>query len=209
MQEAEIIIIAFFLPLFCMYSAVLILTKGGWVYIIVLVDYEVVCMKLNIRELEGNLTGKMDFLLSEVLKPLLFKGDTLEFEGPVKVKGEVKKVDDSYLVSGKVKAVFIMQCSRCLSDFPHEIRTSFNQRFKREPDQEDAMGLKGDIIDLESIVLESLILEIPIKPLCSEACRGLCPVCGKDRNIEECECRREMVDPRLASLKEFFESQND
>lgn len=162
-------------------------------------------MKLDIRRLERNQEGKFDYQLSEQEQSFSYKGELIRFEGPVEVKGVVKKIDDSYLVSGEVKTVIILKCSRCLKDFPYAIRTLFLQGYEKSPQKEDVLSLRGDVIDLEHIVLESIILELPIKALCSENCKGLCPVCGIDRNIEKCCCRQEEIDPRLASLKKFFE----
>ena len=60
---------------------------------------------------------------------------------------------------------------------------------------------QGDFIDLTPIICEQIILQIPIKPLCSEECKGLCPHCGINMNVASCSCHLEFVDPRLAVLK--------
>jgi uncharacterized protein len=58
-------------------------------------------------------------------------------------------------------------------------------------------------IDLGEVVREQLYLALPMKPLCREDCKGLCPVCGVNRNRETCTCQQEWVDPRMAALKEW------
>lgn len=73
-------------------------------------------------------------------------------------------------------------------------------------DGEDALGLaeyRDDKIDLGEVVREQLYLALPMKPLCQEDCKGLCPVCGVNRNRETCTCRQEWVDPRMAALAEL------
>jgi uncharacterized protein len=64
---------------------------------------------------------------------------------------------------------------------------------------------KDDTIDLGEVMREQFFLALPMKPLCRPDCRGLCPVCGKNRNIEQCECREEWTDPRLAPLKKLLD----
>ena len=62
---------------------------------------------------------------------------------------------------------------------------------------------RDDKIDLTEVVREQLYLALPMKPLCREDCKGLCPVCGVNRNRETCTCQEVWVDPRMAALKKF------
>jgi uncharacterized protein len=74
------------------------------------------------------------------------------------------------------------------------------------PVDEDVLGLaeyRDDKIDLGEVVREQLYLALPMKPLCLEDCKGLCPVCGVNRNRETCSCQQEWVDPRMAALKQW------
>ncbi|HUR21173.1 MAG TPA: DUF177 domain-containing protein, partial [Vicinamibacterales bacterium] len=74
-----------------------------------------------------------------------------------------------------------------------------------EPEGKD-VGLaeyRDEQIDLGEVVREQLYLTLPMKPLCREDCKGLCPVCGVNRNRETCTCQQEWVDPRMAALKEW------
>lgn len=71
---------------------------------------------------------------------------------------------------------------------------------------DDAVGLaeyRDEKIDLGEVVREQLYLALPMKPLCQEDCKGLCPVCGVNRNRETCTCQQEWVDPRMAALAEW------
>jgi uncharacterized protein len=76
--------------------------------------------------------------------------------------------------------------------------------------REEEMGvyhLEGEILETAPILIEQLQLNLPMKPLCSPDCQGLCPVCGADRNAGACSCRESTVDPRwagLAALKSRF-----
>jgi len=61
-------------------------------------------------------------------------------------------------------------------------------------------------IDLSPLVREYMLLDIPIKPLCSTDCKGLCPVCGENLNETQCGHTTESIDPRLAVLKSLLEN---
>ncbi|WDU84060.1 YceD family protein [Caloramator sp. Dgby_cultured_2] len=61
-----------------------------------------------------------------------------------------------------------------------------------------------DRINLEDMIIDNIILSYPAKILCSDDCKGLCPVCGKNLNEGQCECLKDVIDPRLEALKQFF-----
>ena len=67
----------------------------------------------------------------------------------------------------------------------------------------DKKVFEGDVIDFRDAVQEQVIMAIPMQPLCREDCRGLCPGCGANLNLEKCRCRPDDVDPRLAILKKL------
>jgi uncharacterized protein len=107
-----------------------------------------------------------------------------------------------------------MTCSRCLDPFPLQVETQARLTFCRVTGQvslEKEMELtledlesapfEGDEIDLWPPVYEQIVLSLPMKPLCHEDCRGLCPVCGVNRNRESCLCSDRKVDPRWECLR--------
>lgn len=60
------------------------------------------------------------------------------------------------------------------------------------------------MLDLDDLALSDILLALPVKNLCKEDCKGLCPVCGVNRNTETCECLKKQVDPRLEKLGELL-----
>ena len=66
----------------------------------------------------------------------------------------------------------------------------------------DLYGYEGEEIDLAPMLREQFVLSVPLAPLCAEACKGLCPHCGVDRNLEACSCEPPL-DPRLMALKDI------
>ena len=122
------------------------------------------------------------------------------------------------LVDGSVKAVVSLKCSRCLNDFPCPVDLNFREEYipadetELESDQElsddelDISFYKGEELDLAGIVNEQVLLEVPMKPLCNNDCRGICSRCGTEMNVQSCNCKDDHIDPRLAPLAKYKES---
>jgi uncharacterized protein len=100
-----------------------------------------------------------------------------------------------------------MNCNRCLTDFTRQVAIPFGENFREHGTavaDPDTLSYQGDEIDLAEIVREALILAEPLKALCSEKCRGLCPICGTNRNETDCACETVSIDPRLAVLEKLL-----
>ena len=111
-------------------------------------------------------------------------------------------------VAGKGTGSLILRCSRCLEDYRQDIELELSAPFIPEEDagggeDEDVYGYESDTIDLYPMVRDQVMMAMPIKPLCSEKCRGLCATCGADLNKGECGCPRKAVDSRLAVLEKL------
>jgi uncharacterized protein len=106
------------------------------------------------------------------------------------------------------RANLTSQCARCLKDFNHLLEVdfievyAFSERFVTDSE----LILPDDgYIDLEPLVREYLLLEVPISPFCTQDCQGLCPICGENMNDVDCKHDDEIVDSRLAVLKSLLE----
>ncbi|HDQ25160.1 MAG TPA: DUF177 domain-containing protein [bacterium] len=134
----------------------------------------------------------------EMRKEELPKIDGFEIEPPVRVRMTLTKEKDSeVLAMGALEAAAGAQCSRCLEPVKIGVKAEFTAVFK---DREKITGddLENDIYEYANNVInpaefigQALLLELPSKPVCFEACAGLCPVCGKNRNNEKCGCKSE------------------
>jgi uncharacterized protein len=114
------------------------------------------------------------------------------------------------MVTGKVRASWTGVCRRCAAQLGGELEVQVRERFVDSPTPStapllevdgdpEAYPIDGDVLDLGPLVREALLLELPATPLCRPDCRGLCPRCGVDRNVETCSCVAD-VDPRWAIL---------
>jgi uncharacterized protein len=132
--------------------------------------------------------------------------------------------DDSVHVRGRLSARLAMQCGRCLEPFTLPVEQDLDlfylrRRAEDEAAEEDEVELAdrdmviayhdGDELDLGEIVREQFFLTVPLKRLCREDCRGLCPTCGSNRNDARCECPPpEAVESPFGSLRKLFEDKD-
>jgi len=119
------------------------------------------------------------------------------------------------LVSGDTSVA--MQCSRCLETFEQPIHVEIEEAFipfidmatglplKTEDEDEALLINKRHILDLSEVLRQSILLAMPLLPLCKPDCKGLCPTCGANLNYESCTCETEDVDPRWATLAVLLE----
>lgn len=116
--------------------------------------------------------------------------------------------DQAALVRGRLAGSVTVPCDRCAAEFECVIDTEFDlfEELPKEGEnegEEARVRLAGEIaeLDMAAILWEEFVLALPMKPLCSEDCKGLCPGCGVDLNKGECICDREEGDPRLAVFR--------
>jgi uncharacterized protein len=134
---------------------------------------------------------------------------------PVKLGFDIYKDKDQYRLSGSVQTTLELPCSRCVEPFRLPVDSQFELRYQPQSqntgdgerevrdDELSSAFYENDQIDLELLMREQLELALPMKPLCTAECLGLCPSCGINLNRETCDCKREWEDPRFAALKAF------
>ena len=130
-----------------------------------------------------------------------------------RLEGTVTPASGGAELSARLGASVPLTCSRCLETFSWDVRMVFSWKVLRHvPDVNDeALTLVAPEgkIGLEDLATEQVYLNLPLKPICSPACRGLCPTCGTNRNLGSCGCVSEDVDPRLAPLLPFRRKSQD
>ena len=141
--------------------------------------------------------------------------DELKQTGPLTVAGSAELVNslDEIRVQGRLQGTLAGQCDRCLEPIAVPVNCEFDLLY--QPDlavesgdeieiakAESEVGFyQGDGLELADIVREQVLLSLPLQRLCSEACKGLCAVCGQNRNVKDCQCRSTHTDERWAALK--------
>ena len=171
-------------------------------------------MLLDLNKLHGSRER-----VERTIPPSAFEppDDMYTVVAPVELAMDVHKVgNDTFEVTGSASTRLEQTCSRCLEAFAVPVTATFELRYvpqaanvgegEREVENDDlatAYYHEGTL-DLVELLREQFQLALPMKPLCSEACRGLCPECGTNRNRNECACAPAWEDPRLAPLKNLL-----
>jgi len=113
------------------------------------------------------------------------------------IKGEAffEKIREDIILKGSFTTDIILKCDRCLEDFAFRIDDNFfytllhrDKEHKNEEAEPDVLYFEGNNIHFLDIIHEQIILQIPLKSVCNENCKGICPDCGKNLSIEQCEC---------------------
>jgi uncharacterized protein len=120
------------------------------------------------------------------------------------------------MVDGRISGDLEVICCRCAKGCSQQVEKDFSVEYWPDPtvdhegdeqeltyDELDIGFYRDDKIDLSAVVTEQILLDIPMKPVCHEGCKGLCDQCGTDLNRETCKCTRSQADPRLAVLEEI------
>lgn len=108
--------------------------------------------------------------------------DPYTAEEPVYYELTVRSAAGSILVSGKVRGSVSATCGRCLAPLTMEIANEEIELFYAKNEITD------EELDITDDIRDELLIELPMNPLCSDNCQGLCPVCGINRNKKSCKC---------------------
>lgn len=133
-----------------------------------------------------------------------------------RLEGTVVPAPGGAELSARLGATVPLTCSRCLETFPWDVSTAFAWKVLRREAESGSSSADAEADDeasilvapegkigLEDLATEQLYLNLPLKPICSAGCKGLCPSCGTNRNLNACACVIDEVDPRLAPLLPF------
>ncbi|MBR6593821.1 MAG: DUF177 domain-containing protein [Clostridia bacterium] len=163
-------------------------------------------LRLDIQQLLANDGGTLCFEFSLPVGGV--SPDVVE--GTASVKGKVVNHGGYLLLSADTHITASVLCGRCGEVFGEVIGFSTERPVARklsDGDNDEYLVADEDgFLDLDSFFEEELLLELPTKFLCSEACKGLCPKCGVNLNSGGCSCSHKEVDPRLAVLKALLEN---
>jgi len=151
-------------------------------------------------------------------QPVVEYDQILGLSSDLTVRIDISKVGNRFEIKGRVSGGLKIRCGRCLESYDTDLDTEFSLFLTQRQSVSDQIELElleedmsidfieDDKIDLDEIVRAQVYLSLPMKCLCSENCRGLCPVCGINLNKEQCECRKETGHPGFSKLKNFVVS---
>lgn len=140
----------------------------------------------------------------------------LTLSEPLKASLKVTRLDTDVMIVGVMHASCLLQCDRCLKSFTKSLdiavdvlfKPTFSpehshEQYKISAEELDTGFYRNDTIDLDDFLQEQILLNLPMQYFCDENCKGLCPHCGADLNVEPCMCSKQSVDERFSKLLEL------
>jgi len=140
-------------------------------------------------------------------------GENARIGGKVEFSGETAQIAGKPHIRGTIRADVSFDCTRCLEPVTKGLEIPFEDVFVEAGEQPardeteiaveelDESPVVGDKIDLKEVVREQILLALPDQVFCKQDCKGLCPKCGANRNLIDCKCADDEIDPRWAALK--------
>jgi uncharacterized protein len=140
------------------------------------------------------------------------EGQTIDFSGTVdftegdvavtaEVLGKAVNFAGRIDVTGQIRAIVKTNCARCLKPLEVPMELSVAETVGTG---EEELTLDGTVLDVGAMVTDNIVVNLPIRYLCSEDCKGICSHCGADLNEGPCGCTEEEVDDRLSKLKDLL-----
>jgi len=170
-------------------------------------------MKLNIELIRKKETANVidfEYEIEEAVKGEfldLLSAETINF---IKINGAASQENGFAVINYTVGANFTAECARCAQETSQSIIFSGKKyladKSENKDENDDYYTLEyASIIDLREFLTEFLFLEVPLRYLCSEDCKGLCQKCGKDLNAGECDCPKKERNSAFKVLDNFFD----
>ncbi|HYL14524.1 MAG TPA: DUF177 domain-containing protein [Terriglobales bacterium] len=177
-------------------------------------------MFIDVHELESH---PLDFR-EEIRPDTIDLGNDIRQKAPLRTSVHADLVQEHHgkhhvindiRLKGDLATQLEVSCARCLEPVEQEVTRQFDLLYRPQgvdaraeelsvTDAEAEIGYyRGDGLELEDVLREQILLALPLRILCSEQCKGLCPHCGKNLNVEQCSCAEPLEDPRWAALKDI------
>lgn len=130
------------------------------------------------------------------------------FNSPARVTAIASNKTGIVRLHMDVSFVYVRPCDRCMKSLTTTMDYSFEHRLIASlcgDDDGDYIETPDFSLELDELVISDILLELPLKYLCSEDCKGLCATCGQDLNERDCSCDKHVIDPRLEALKQLLD----
>jgi uncharacterized protein len=170
-------------------------------------------MKLDITSIIKDNGGSIQISQTESLKDLESNLGTVTFTSPVDFSGSVTNNNGMLVLKGLARVSYSTVCDRCGEKIEQELSVPIDEdiieRSQAEADEslkDDRFTYSGNVLDLDRILADCLITNLPMAHVCRENCPGLCPLCGAEMKEGGCDCQKDMpTDSRFEALKGFFD----
>ena len=171
-------------------------------------------MKIDLTSIVKNNGGTIKISIKEYLEDFKKGIGTVTFTSPVEFNGSVTNFNGMLILKGKANVDYSTVCDRCGEKINKDLSLTVEEDIveattaentENNPD-DDRFTFTGNILDLDRILADCLISNLPMSHICRDDCNGLCQTCGNRINSDSCNCeKKDPIDPRLEVLKGFFD----
>jgi uncharacterized protein len=122
----------------------------------------------------------------------------------VRLEGRLEPAGEGYLLRGNLRGVLTVSCARCLEPAPVTIDSPMTISFVERPEgssdeddddqSDDVVMMDSDVIDVSGPIRDEILLAVPMSAVCREDCAGICPSCGRNRNLTPCDCEKRAIE---------------
>jgi len=151
-------------------------------------------MRFSVQSLRAEKGATMLLNMREQMAPVDLGRSLLRFVEPVEFVGQATNTGRRVVIRGSAKTRAMAVCDRCLEGFAMDLTTPIDESYYRvdeapaHPDDDERTYGEDDMIDISSDIEQAFVLTLPIRIVCRDDCRGLCPGCGGNLNTGECSC---------------------
>lgn len=164
-------------------------------------------MKINIVEALKNEDDVFTQSYNGTFARIDFLGEEHVFPREASVDANYQFDGEGVAVWGSFSADMRTPCARCLKEVLYTVEFDFTEYYKKQP-EEGMYAYEGEIIDLTRMLEDNVVLNLPVKILCKESCKGLCNSCGKNLNEGECGCKKEIDETNpFYSLSKLYDDE--
>ncbi len=158
---------------------------------------------VDVRELLGEPGSKETLSFSEAVPGLAL--ELVRVDEAIAFDLSVTAMEDGVLVEGTLEGRYVTVCRKCLREDTHPFGFRAAELYQHPPGvPEQRYVVLEETIDLDPLVRDNVLLELPLNPKCSDDCAGLCPECGANLNEGSCGCPERVEDLRWAPLQDLL-----
>lgn len=170
-------------------------------------DLRGIVMKVDVSEIV-RINGASMKLAFEEAPPEREPVEGYVLDGDLSFTGTLTNANGILQLDGRLKSVYCSICYRCLGSVNGMLDLRIKENFVNSANEEqtDMYPYEGKVLDIGKALNDNIILNLPMKQLCSENCKGLCSKCGKNLNEAQCNCSEDGIDPRMEGLVKYFEN---
>ena len=164
-------------------------------------------MIVSVNEALRRVGEPFPFTWEGTMEPQTFAGKTVVFSGKATLSGTYVYDGKTFRVDADATLGYETVCARCGEPMVEPMAFSFTERFVRpmfKTEDDELYTYEGEKLDLSTAFFDNFFLEMPMTTVCSESCKGLCPVCGMNLNRGQCSCLTNKIDARFSALESLL-----